>query len=286
MMLFPQTTIIGIGLIGGSFALAARRSGLVGEVTGVARSETTRALAVERGAADRVTSDACAAVRDADLVYLATPISTILCTLAELGPYLKPGALVTDAGSTKARVMAAAQALPDSVAFVGGHPMAGSEQAGIAAAHADLFQGATYFLTPTEATTQAVFEPLLALVHAVGARPVVVEAELHDQMVALTSHLPHALAWALCAAAGRAEAPEALAPFTAGAWRDTTRIADSPAEVWADIFLTNPENLAAAARGFRQELEDLLRLVESGDREALTDYLVRARMTHGRIAEA
>ncbi len=285
-MLFPNTTIVGIGLIGGSFALAAKRAGLVGEVLGVARSETTRALALERGAADRTTADACEAVREADLVYLATPISAILSSLAELGPCLKPGALVTDAGSTKARIVAAAQALPDSVAFVGGHPMAGSEQAGIAAAHPDLFQGATYFLTPTEATTQEVFEPLLALVHGLGARPVVVDAELHDQMVALTSHLPHALAWALCAAAGRADAPEALAPFTAGAWRDTTRIADSPAEVWADIFLTNPESLAAAARSFSQELDDLRRLVESGDREALTDYLDRARIIHRSIADA
>jgi prephenate dehydrogenase len=285
-MLFPHTTVIGIGLIGGSFALAAKRAGLVGEVIGVARSETTRALAVECGAADHVTADAREAVREADLVYLATPVSAILSSLAELGPCLKPGALVTDAGSTKVRIVAAAEALPTGVAFVGGHPMAGSEHAVIGAARDNLFQGATYFLTPTEAIRAETFEPVLELVHGLGAEPVVVDAELHDQMVALTSHLPHALAWALCAAAARAEAPEALAAFTAGAWRDTTRVAESPEEVWADIFLTNPENLAAAARGLRRELDELLRIVEGGDRPALLDYLARSREAHQRIAEA
>ena len=285
-MLFPRTTIIGIGLIGGSFALAAKRAGLVGEVVGVARSVTTRALALECGAADYVTADAAEAVREADLVYLAAPIGAILSSLAELGPHLKPGALVTDAGSTKARIVAAAEALPEAVSFVGGHPMAGSEQAGVAAARADLFRGATYFLTPTETTVPETLEKMLELVHGIGAEPLVVEAELHDEMVAMTSHLPHALAWALCTAAAQADVPEALAAFTAGAWRDTTRIADSPEEVWADIFLSNPGNLAAAARGFRAELDELLEIVERGDREALLDYLACSREAHRRIAEA
>ncbi len=298
-MLFPHTTIIGIGLIGGSFALAAKRAGLVGEVTGVARSETTRALALECGAADRVTADAAEAVREADLVYLATPIGAILSSLGELGPHLKPGALVTDAGSTKVQIVAAAEALPESMAFLGGHPMAGSEQAGVAAARADLFQRATYFLTPTTwrdagleagatpwVTAPETLEKMLELVHGIGAEPVVVATELHDQMVAMTSHLPHALAWALCTAVARGEAPGALAAFTGGAWCDTTRIADSPEEVWADIFLSNPENLATAARGFRAELDELLEIVESGDRAALRGYLIRGREAHRRIAEA
>lgn len=285
-MLFPHTTIIGIGLIGGSFALAAKRAGLVGEVTGVARSEATRALALERGAADHVTADAAEAVREADLVYLAAPISAILASLQELGPHLQPGALVTDAGSTKARLVGAAEALPESVTFVGGHPMAGSEQAGIAAARADLFEGATYLLTPTEVTPPAALERMLELVHGLGAEPLVVDADLHDRMVAVTSHLPHALAWALCTAAVRQEVPEALAAFAAGAWRDTIRIADSPAEVWADIFLSNPDHLAAAARDFRTELDELLATVTRGDREALLDFLGRSREAHRRIAEA
>ena len=283
---YQRAAIIGIGLIGGSFSLAAKRAGLVGEVVGVARSETTRALAVEYGAADWTTDDAARAVREADLVYLATPIGAILSSLAELGPHLKPGALVTDAGSTKARIVAAAEALPPSVAFLGGHPMAGSEQAGVAAARADLFSGATYFLTPTEATAPETLERMLLLVREIGAEPLVLEVELHDRMVAVTSHLPHALAWALCAAAGRRESPAALAPFAAGAWRDTTRIAASPEEVWADIFLTNPENLAEAGRRFRDELDELLRLVGAGDRPGLLAYLTRSRETHERIAEA
>ena len=311
-MIFPKAAIIGVGLIGGSFGLAAKRAGLVGEVVGVARSETTRGLAVERGAADWTTDDAARAVRGADLVYLAAPIGAIVTALGELGPHLEPGALVTDAGSTKQRIVAAAEALPAGVEFLGGHPMAGSEQAGVSAARADLFQGATYFLTPTSGrgagleacatrsaadagleacatprvTTPETLERMLGLVAGLGAEALVLEAELHDRMVAVTSHLPHALAWALCTAAARAEAPAALAPFAAGAWRDTTRVAGSPEEVWADIFLTNPENLAAAARGFQGELEELLRLVAAGDRAELREYLARGREIHGRIAGA
>jgi prephenate dehydrogenase len=283
-MHYQRAAIIGIGLIGGSFGLAVKRAGLVDEVVGVARSETTRALAVECGAADWTTDDRARAVREADLVYLATPIGTILSTLAQLGPHLKPGALVTDAGSTKSRIVAAAAALPPAVAFLGGHPMAGSEQAGVAAARADLFQGATYLLTPTATTAPETLERMLQLVQAIGAEPLVLEPELHDRMVAVTSHLPHALAWALCAAAARREAPAALAPFAAGAWRDTTRIAASPEQVWADIFLTNPENLAATARDLRDELDELLRLVESGDRPGVLAYLARSRAAHERMA--
>jgi prephenate dehydrogenase len=283
---FQKAAIIGIGLIGGSFALAAKRAGLVGEVVGVARSETTRALAVERGAADWTTDDAARAVRGADLVYLATPLSAIIAALGELGPHLMAGALVTDAGSTKARVVQAAEALPPSVTFLGGHPMAGSEQAGVGAARPELFSGATYFLTPTEATASETVERMVRLVRGISAEPLVLAAELHDRRVAVTSHLPHALAWALCATAGRAEAPAALAPFTGGAWRDTTRIAASPAEVWADIFLTNPENLAAAALRFREELDELLRWAEAGDRDGLIEYLRASRAAHERMAEA
>jgi prephenate dehydrogenase len=285
-MLFPRATIIGIGLIGGSFALATKRAGLVGEVIGVARSESTRSLALERGAADRVTGDVAEAVRGADLVYLATPISAILSLLPQIGPHLAPAALVTDAGSTKVEIVAAARALPSSVYFLGGHPMAGSEQAGIAAARADLFEGSTYLLTPTPDTPEEAVLRLAELAREIGARPVLVDPETHDRLVAVTSHLPHLLAWALCAAAAETNSPDRLSSFTAGAWRDTTRIADSPEEVWADIFLTNREHLMATALRFSERWGDLLRLVALGDREGLIAFLRESREAHRRIGEA
>lgn len=285
-MFFPRTAIIGIGLIGGSFALAAKRAGLVGEVIGVARSETTRSVALQRGAADRVTSDPAEAVREADLVYLATPISVILSLLPQLGPHLSPGTLVTDAGSTKVEIVAAARALPADVGFLGGHPMAGSEQSGIAAARADLFEGSTYLLTPTSDTPEEAVLRLAEVARGIGARPVIVDPETHDRLVALTSHLPHLLAWSLCQAAAETDGAERLASFAAGAWRDTTRIADSLEETWADIFLTNREHLMAGALRFSEQWGHLLRLIALGDRDGLIAALRDAREFHRRMGEA
>ncbi|HEY3397308.1 MAG TPA: prephenate dehydrogenase/arogenate dehydrogenase family protein [Armatimonadota bacterium] len=282
-MAFNRVAIIGIGLIGGSFALAARRAGWAREIIGVARSAETRRLALAAGVADEVTADPAAAVRGADLVYLATPVDTIVSLLGSLGPHLAPGALVTDAGSAKAGIVAAAAALPPSVRFVGGHPMAGSEQAGLAWASPDLFAGAHYFLTPTAATDPAALAQLQELVPALGAVPVLVDPAEHDRRVALTSHLPHLLAWALCRAASEGDSPERLAPFTAGAWRDTTRIAASSPELWAEILLANRKAVQEAAGRWEQCLDELLTALEAGDREALVAALAEAREFHGRM---
>lgn len=285
-MLFAHLTVVGIGLIGGSFALAAKQAGLVGQVTGVARSEATRQGALEIGAADEVTEDLEQAVAQADLVYLATPVETICAQLRTLGPYLRPGALVTDAGSAKAAVMQAAQALPRRVTFVGGHPMAGSEKTGIAAARPDLFADSSYFLTPGPKTPPEPVQQLVELVRGVGARPLVVEAERHDRLVALTSHLPHLLAWALCATAGDMEDPEALAPYLGGAWRDVTRIAGSNPEMWSDILRANAGNLAEALHYLSAELGLATERLKQGDRGPLLAWLQLAHNTHERIAES
>ena len=283
---FERAAVLGIGLIGGSFALAAKRAGLVGRVVGVARSETTRALALERGAADEVTPDPAAAVAGADLVYLAAPITAICEHLRTLAPHFAPGALVTDAGSTKVAILRAAEALPPEVRFVGGHPMAGSEQAGVSAAREDLFRGTVYFLARPVNTPPAHLSRIADLVTGLGARPVLVTPEVHDRVVAATSHLPHLLAWALTEAAAHVDSGERLADFTAGAWRDTTRLADSLPEVWADILLTNAHNLTAVAGDFSHRLEALLEAVQAGDRERLIRLLEHARQAHRRIAES
>jgi prephenate dehydrogenase len=282
-MLFPRAAVVGIGLIGGSFALAAKRAGLVGHVTGVARSEATRQGALKIGAADAVTSDAASAVAEADLVYLAAPIDSICGSLRTLGPHLRSGALVTDAGSAKTVILDAARALPPTVTFLGGHPMAGSEQAGIASARADLFAGSSYFLTPTPDTPADAVETLSALVSGLGARPVIVEAALHDRLVALTSHLPHLLAWALCTTAGEAADPAVLAPFLGGAWRDVTRIAGSSPEMWSEIFRANFAPLQSAAASLSAELNAAQAALDLEDPSAFLDWLHAARTAHERL---
>ena len=285
-MLFCRAAVIGIGLIGGSFALAAKRAGAVGHVTGVARSEATRRGALEIGAADEVTANAAQAVAGADLVYLAAPVDSICASLRALGPSLSPGALVTDAGSAKAAIMEAAASLPGSVTFIGGHPMAGSEQKGIGAARADLFEGSSYFLTPPAGTGAETIASLSELVSALGAKPILLEAERHDRLVALSSHFPHLLAWALCALAGDLDDPAELAPFVAGAWRDVTRIAGSSPEMWSEIFRANRGNVIALADRFGAELDAVRGALEAEDEAALAAYLEKARQLRERIAQS
>ncbi len=256
-MIYQRTAVIGIGLIGGSFALAAKRAGAIETVIGVARSEDTRGAALEVDAADEVTADPAAAVRGAELVYLAVPVRATRSIFEQIRDDLAPGTLVTDAGSTKREVMqAAVELLPAHVTFVGGHPMAGSEQSGIRAARADLFEGAAYFLTPSETTTQDELDRMLALVRALGARPDVKVAEYHDRLMAATSHLPHLVAAALVStihhfASGKKE----VGNFLGTGFADTTRLAEGPPELWRDIFLSNPDNVSAALEEMIEQLQ-------------------------------
>lgn len=283
-MIFRRAAVIGIGLIGGSFALAAKRAGVVEQVIGVGRSEATRRGALELGAADEVTVDAAHAVAGADLVYLAAPVDSICASLRALGPSLSPSTLVTDAGSAKVAIMEAASALPGSVTFIGGHPMAGSEQKGIDAARADLFEGSSYFLTPAAGTGAEPLARLSELVSALGAKPILVEAERHDRMAALSSHLPHLLSYALCSLLSELDAPAELAPFVAGAWRDMTRIAGSSPEMWAEIFRANRGNVLELADRFGAELVAVRAALEAGDEAAVVGHLERAHLLRGRIA--
>ncbi len=278
-MTFKRAAVIGIGLIGGSFALAAKRAGVVESVVGVARSADTREGALEMGAADEVTADAAEAVRGADLVYIAVPVGATRSIFGQIRDSLEPGALVTDAGSTKREVMAAAaELLPDSITFIGGHPMAGSEQSGIRAARADLFEGAAYYLTPGETTTQDELDRMLALVRALGARPDVKVAEYHDRMMAATSHLPHLVAAALAStihrlASGQKEVGNSLGTgFT-----DTTRLAEGSPEVWRDIFLSNPDNVAAALDRMIEQLQQFGAAFREMDRALFDQLLEEAR---------
>ena len=273
--------VVGIGLIGGSFALAGRQAGVLGEVVGVARSERTMLEALHVGAADHTTADAVEAVSGADLVFIATPVAAIPDVFGRIAPVLPEGCIVTDAGSTKRAIVAAASALPAHVDFVGGHPMAGSEHAGVMAARANLFRGRTWLLTPGDASNDAVAR-LRAAIEAIGARVVVVDADDHDRIVARTSHLPHLVAAALAGALGECCGED---DFVGSGLRDTTRIAAGSAEVWREILLSNADDVLAALAEFSAEVERYRDALASGDEATLTALLEAARACRERMAE-
>ena len=239
--------IAGVGLIGGSFGLAARRAGFSGTILGVSSARTIGA-AIARGAIDRgVTLDEAASA--ADLIFLAQPISAILETLGKLNAHVQPSTVTTDAGSTKAAICAeAARALPGCT-FVGGHPMAGKEVSGIQSADAELFRGRPWVFTSEPPAM------LRDLVASFGARILVMKPAEHDRMVAWSSHLPQLVSTALAGAVHH-HAPDALAVAGPGL-RDMTRLAASPWDVWRDIIATNHENVYAALDAYIARLESL-----------------------------
>jgi prephenate dehydrogenase len=276
---FDRLAVIGIGLIGGSFALATKGRRLVSHVIGVARSEATRAAALERGIADEATDDPAAAAEDADLIYISTPVGAVASVMEAIAPVISPATLVTDAGSTKASTVALARKhLPRRCTFIGGHPMAGSHESGPQAACADLFEGKTYILTPTDDTPPAALDRLRGILEAIGAKVVLADAKEHDRLVAATSHLPHLIAATLCnSLVALAEDGEALAPFVGSGFRDMTRIAKAPPEVWRDILLDNRDNIREALATLDGELECYLDALEEGDGDALAALLEQAR---------
>ena len=276
---WERAAIVGIGLLGASLGLALRERHLAGSVVGVARRAETREAARRVGAADEVTGDLAAALRGADLVVLATPVLTIVDQLRKIGPWLAAEALVTDLGSTKSAIAAAAGSLPSPERFVPGHPMAGSHHSGPAQARADLFAGATWLLTPSPKTSPECLAQVEGLASALGARPLVLPPELHDQLVAYTSHLPHALAVALVRTfqAVEGEHPN-LARLVAGGFRQGSQVAVGDPAMWRDIFTTNAPQVGAALASLRRELVALEAALEQPERlEAMLRDAAQAR---------
>ena len=259
--------VVGVGLIGGSFALALRASGFTGKIVGVSSPDAIR-VAREHGIVDEALPLAEAAAI-ADLIYLARPIEGILSVLDELDAYLKPGTLITDAGSTKAAICARAAQKINRGKFVGGHPMAGKEARGAAVAEASLFRGRPYILTSQH-------KELEQIVTSFGARAVVMPAEQHDLLVAFTSHLPQLISTALAATIGTH--PEA-ARVAGPAAMDLTRLALSPYEIWRDIFATNAANIDAALGAFIAQLEGLRDQLRSPQIEKEFDQAAAAART-------
>jgi prephenate dehydrogenase len=270
-----RLAIVGVGLLGGSVAKAARARGVATEIVGVGRDAGRLEAARRDGTFDRVTTDLAGGVTDADVVVLAAPVITILALLEAVAKASGPETIVTDVGSTKREIVATAERL-GPLRFVGSHPMAGSEKAGYAHARVDLFHGATVIVTPGEASEPAAVKTIVALWEGVGAARVLTLApDVHDRAVAAISHLPHLVAFALVDAVERFE-PGAF-DLAAGGFRDTTRIAAADPTMWEEIFLANREAMAAGLDVFREAIADLMRLVERGDGAALRAAIARIK---------
>lgn len=281
---FSSVCIVGMGLLGGSLGMAIRRRRLAARVIGVARRRESLEDALRLGAIDSGTLDLRSAIPNAALVVLCTPVVTIQEQLQQIAPLVSPGAVVTDVGSTKAAIVSAGERLLPG-RFLGGHPMAGSEQAGIAAANAGLFEGAWWALTPGPAA--APVEPVAELARSLGSRPLVLPPDEHDRIVAATSHLPHVVAAAVAQTVAEAMDSSPDVPrLAAGSYRDVTRVAASAPELWRDICLTNREPLLAALTSLERHLDDLRAALEREDMDAIACFFERGRAAKERVEGA
>ncbi len=279
-MRFAKVAVVGVGLIGGSFALALKAARACGEVVGVGRGAANLKLALEQGVIDAIGAD----IGDADLVLVATPVAQYPQVLAALAPRLKPAALVTDGGSTKRDVIAAARAAlgAKSAQFVPAHPIAGAERSGAAAADAALFRDRRVVLTPLAENPDAAVQAVEAAWAACGARVGRMSAEEHDAVFAAVSHLPHLLAYALVHEVSARDNSAQLFGYAAGGFRDFTRIASSHPEMWRDICVANRDRLLDELDRYLAKLQAVRPLVASGDGAALEKLFAEARAARQR----
>jgi len=285
MALFNKMAVIGVGLIGGSLARVLREKGAVREVVGIGRGEANLKRGVELGVLDSYTTDARVGVAGADLVFVATPVCSIPKVVAEIAPYLSPGCIVTDGGSVKEYVVAACEPLmPAGTFFVGGHPIAGTEHSGVEASFATLYQGKRCIVTPTASTDAAALEKVVELWKLAGSSVPLMDPVQHDLVVAAISHLPHMVAYSLVNAVdGYDRFGGDLLSFSAGGFRDFTRIASSDPVMWRDIALTNREAILEMMDFFSGYLEKLRGLVAAEDAEGLQSFFLNSKQKRDAI---
>lgn len=279
--IFNKLVIIGVGLIGGSFALALRKVGLVSHIVGIGRSKENMRRALEQGVIDEIAENTVSALQNADLVFLAMPVGQTTNIMAQIASHLQANTLITDAGSTKQDVIAAARNYlnPQNLYhFVPGHPVAGAEQSGVQAAQADLYCHKHVILTPLQETNAHAIQQVTQLWQACGAQVSHMPADEHDQVLAATSHLPHILAFTLMNHLNHSTGhPENLLRFAGSGFRDFTRIASSSPEMWRDICLANREALLTQIDAYQNELCSLQELLKNNESEALEKAFSQAR---------
>ena len=285
---FQKLALIGFGLIGGSIARAARQQGLAGEIVTTARSAKTRARVLELGIVDSVVETNAEAVKDADLVILCIPVGVCGTVAQEIAGHLKPGAIVSDVGSVKGAIVRdMAPFLPGNVNFVPAHPVAGTEHSGPDSGFAELFINRWCILTPPDGTDTKAVEKLGAFWTALGARVEIMTPDHHDLVLAITSHLPHLIAYTIVGTAdelAQVTSSEVI-NFSAGGFRDFTRIAASDPIMWRDVFLANKEAVLEMLGTFNEDLSKLTRAIRRGDGEALFEHFTRTRAIRRGIVE-
>ncbi|MFO0995784.1 MAG: prephenate/arogenate dehydrogenase family protein [Alphaproteobacteria bacterium] len=288
-MLFERIAFIGIGLIGSSLARACRKHGLAKSLVGCARSAETRSAAMELGLVDRMTDDPADAVRDADLVMVCSPLGTYADIAARIGPNLKPGAIVSDVGSAKqCAIRDIGPHLSEGVYLVPGHPVAGTEHSGPRAGFAELFEKRWCILTPTAEVPEPVVERVAELWRRCGMQVNVMDAQHHDVVLAITSHVPHVIAYTIVGTATRLgeETQSEVFKFSAGGFRDFTRIAASDPVMWRDIFLNNREPILEMLQRFTEDMAAIQRAIRWGEGEFLEELFRRTRAIRRGVVEA
>lgn len=281
--LFNNAVIIGVGLIGGSIARVLKNRGMANRVIGVGRSEANLRVALELGIIDAALP-ATEAVKEADFIVLCPPVLSIVPTLEAIAPHIKKGALVTDGGSTKKEIVERGEKIAAGrFVFIGSHPIAGTEKSGAASSFETLFEDYQCIITPTSDTPAEPLEKLTAFWRGAGMKIVRMDPAVHDTVMGAVSHLPHLVVYALVNTVSEIEGGENLLNFAAGGFRDFTRIADSPPEMWADIALANSGAMLKMSAAVRGNLAAIEQAIQSGDREALIRMFKRANEFRGKL---
>ena len=288
-ILFNRLALIGIGLIGSSISHAARRAGIVGDITGSSSTAATRAKAEELRLVSRAYETAAEAVTDADLVILCTPVGIYGKIAEQIRPHLKPGAIVTDVGSVKAAVVRdVAPHIPQGVHFIPGHPIAGTEQSGPESGFAELFDGRWCILTPEPDVDRLALARLEDFWRKLGSEVEIMTPEHHDLVLGITSHVPHLIAFNIVNTAAHLErvTDKEVIKFSAGGFRDFTRIAASDPVMWRDVFLNNKDAVLEMLGRFSEDLVTLQRAIRFGDGETLERLFGEARSLRRGIIQA
>jgi cyclohexadieny/prephenate dehydrogenase len=287
--LFERVALIGLGLIGSSLSHAMRRASLAGGIVGHARTRRTRETGLQLGLIEKAYASAAEAVEGADLVILCAPVGAYAALAEEMAPALRPGATVTDVGSVKGAVVRdVGPHVPEGVHFIPGHPIAGTEHSGPESGFAELFDGRWCVLTPVAGTDRAAVDRLTAFWKACGSNVEVMDAEHHDLVLAITSHVPHLIAYNIVNTASHLErvTDTEVIKFSAGGFRDFTRIAASDPVMWRDVFLNNKEAVLEMLARFSEDLTALQRAIRFGEAETLHRLFTEARATRRGIIEA